>query len=166
MSGDHEAMEPCKEWHCFNLSLLPEIMDSNNRTLRYCHVTYVFQSESALYSWLNVKELLARNRYDIWRLSDSNGIQIHNHLVHIVQATIECRFSLKQVRNMIITYIQVLRADKYLQHNSIIWPVWLKGWVFVYELSGCGWVQIPLLSLKLQISHLFRARIFLTFRQL
>ena len=156
MSGDHEAMEPCKEWHCFNLSLLPESMDSNNRTLRYCHVTYVFQSESALYSWLNAKELLARNRYDIWRLSDSNGIQTHNHLVHIVQATIECRFSLKQVRNMIITYSQVLRADKYLQHN----------WVFVYELSGCGWVQIPLLSLKLQISHLFRASISLTFRQL
>ena len=21
---------------------------------------------------------------------------------------------------------------------SIIWPVWLNGWVFVYELSGCG----------------------------
>ena len=26
----------------------------------------------------------------------------------------------------------------YLQHRSIIWPVWLNGWVFVYELSGCG----------------------------
>ena len=23
-------------------------------------------------------------------------------------------------------------------HSSIIWPVWLNGWVFVYELSGCG----------------------------
>ena len=30
------------------------------------------------------------------------------------------------------------RADKYSQHSSIIWPVWLNGWVFVYELSGCG----------------------------
>ena len=30
------------------------------------------------------------------------------------------------------------RTDKYPQHNSIIWPVWLNGWVFVYELSGCG----------------------------
>ena len=131
-------MEPCKEWHCFNLSLLPESMDSNNRTIRYCHVTYVFQSESALYSWLNVKELLARNRYDIWRLSNSNGIRTHNHLVDIVQATIECRFSLKQVRDMIITYSQVHRTDKCLQHISIIWPVWLNGWVFVYKLSGCG----------------------------
>ena len=26
----------------------------------------------------------------------------------------------------------------YSQHCSIIWPVWLNGWVFVCELSGCG----------------------------
>ena len=29
------------------------------------HVTYAFQSESTLYSCLNVKELLARNRREI-----------------------------------------------------------------------------------------------------
>ena len=34
------------------------------------HVTYVFQSESTLYSCLNVKEVLARNRREIWSLSD------------------------------------------------------------------------------------------------
>ena len=28
-------------------------------TVRYKHITYVFHSESTLYSWLNVKELLA-----------------------------------------------------------------------------------------------------------
>ena len=33
------------------------------------HVTYAFQSESTLYSCLNVKELLARNRHKIWSLS-------------------------------------------------------------------------------------------------
>ena len=49
---------------------------------------------------------------------------------------IECRFNLKLVRNMIITYRQIHRTDKYSQHRSIIWPVWLNGWVFVYELSG------------------------------
>ena len=27
---------------------------------------------------------------------------------------------------------------KVSQHSSIIWSVWLNGWVFVYELSGCG----------------------------
>ena len=30
----------------------------------------------------NVKELLARSRHHIWSLSDSNGIQTYNHLVH------------------------------------------------------------------------------------
>ena len=36
-----------------------------------------------LYSFLclNVKELLARSRYNIWSLSVSNGIRTHNHLV-------------------------------------------------------------------------------------
>ena len=46
-----------------------------------CHVTYAFQSESTLYSCLSVKELLARNRYNIWSLSDCNATQIHKHLV-------------------------------------------------------------------------------------
>ena len=36
------------------------------------------------------------------------------------------------------TYSQMHRTDKYSQHSSIIWPVWPNGWVFVYELSGCG----------------------------
>ena len=30
------------------------------------------------------------------------------------------------------------RTDKYPQLSSIIWSVWPNGWVFVYELSGCG----------------------------
>ena len=30
------------------------------------------------------------------------------------------------------------RTDIYPQHGSIIWTVWLNGWVLVYELSGCG----------------------------
>ena len=55
-----------------------------------------------------------------------------------IQATRECRFPLKRLRDMIITYNQMYRTDKYSQHSSIIWPVWLNGWVFVYEPSGCG----------------------------
>ena len=35
-------------------------------------VTYAFQSESTLYSCLNVKQLLARSRREIWSLSDCN----------------------------------------------------------------------------------------------
>ena len=42
---------------------------------------YAFQSEPTLYNCLNVKELLAQNKHDIWNLSNSNGIRTHNHLV-------------------------------------------------------------------------------------
>ena len=51
-------------------------------TVYSCHVTYTFQSESTLYSCLNVKEFLARSRHEIWILSDCNGIRTHNHLVN------------------------------------------------------------------------------------
>ena len=44
-----------------------------------------------------------------------------------IQATIECGFTLKRVRDMIKTYSQMHRTDKYSQHSSIIWPVWLNG---------------------------------------
>ena len=37
-----------------------------------------------------------------------------------IQATIECKFTLTLVRDMIITYIQTHRTDKYSQHSSII----------------------------------------------
>ena len=44
-----------------------------------CHIRV--SSESTLYNCLNVKEFLARNRRDIWKLSDYNGTRTHNHLV-------------------------------------------------------------------------------------
>ena len=59
-----------------------ELLLQRTRILDVCyyHVMYAFQSESTLYSCLNVKQLLARNRRDIWILSDSNEIRTHNHL--------------------------------------------------------------------------------------
>ena len=50
-------------------------------TVCSCHVTYAFQSESTLYSCLNVKELLAQSRCKIWSLTDCNWTGTHNHLV-------------------------------------------------------------------------------------
>ena len=75
----------------------------------FYHVTYEFESESTLYSCLNVKELLARNRRHIWRLNDCNGTRTHNHLVR----------------------------KRTLNHLAKL-AIWLNGWMFVYELSGCG----------------------------
>ena len=111
-----------------------------------CHA-YAFQSESTLYSYLNVKELLARNRHDIWSPNDCNGTRIHKHLV--CKRSNGCGFTLSidfrvwihsemRMCDMIRTYSQMHLTDKYLQHSSIIWPVWLNGWVFLYKLVGCG----------------------------
>ena len=54
---------------------------NNYLTVCYYHVTYAFQNESTLYSCLNVKKFIARNRRDIWSLSDSSWIRTYNHLV-------------------------------------------------------------------------------------
>ena len=45
------------------------------------HATYMFDSEPTLCSCVNVKEVLVRNRRDVWSLSGSRGIRTHNHLV-------------------------------------------------------------------------------------
>ena len=50
-------------------------------TVCSCHVTYAFESESTLYSCLNVKELLARSRREIWRWSDCNWTRTQASLV-------------------------------------------------------------------------------------
>ena len=44
--------------------------------------------------------------------------------------------TLKRLLDMTRTYSEMHPTDKYSQH--MIWPVWLNGWVFVYELSGWG----------------------------
>ena len=58
-----------------------------------------------------------------------------------IQATIKCGFSLKRVHDMIRTYSQMHRTDKYSQPSSVIWPVGLNGLVFVYEQSVYGLVS-------------------------
>ena len=46
-----------------------------------CHVTYLFQNKSTLYSFLYVKELLPRSRREIWRSSECNWCRNPNNLV-------------------------------------------------------------------------------------
>ena len=76
-----------------------------------CYV--VFQSHSTYFSCLNIKQILSRNRLNIWNWSDSNGIRIHDYLV--------CKR----------TFNHLAKLTKRL-------PVWLNIWLFVYELSSCG----------------------------
>ena len=94
------------------------------QTACYCHVTYAFQSESTLYTVF------------AWMSRNSSPVSSKDFLD--IQDNIECGFTLKRVRDMTKTYSQMHRTDKYSQHSSTIWPVWLNGWVFVHEVSGCG----------------------------
>ena len=58
-------------------------------------------------------ELFARNRGDIWKISDCNGTRTHNHLVR------------KQALNPLTNLANLPK------------PVWLNGWVFAYKLRVC-----------------------------
>ena len=63
-------------------SLASVLTENRSCTACFCHVTYAFQSEFALYSCLNVKEVLAGKKRKIWILSDCNWTWTHDHLVH------------------------------------------------------------------------------------
>ena len=81
--------------------------------------------------WLWVQITLAPLKLPIWHL-----LWARSSLPF--RQTIEFGFTLKLIHDMIITYSQMHRTDKYSEHSLIIWPVSLNGWVFVLELSGCG----------------------------
>ena len=61
--------------------LFPVVISTVHFNVCPYHVTHAFHSEYTLYSCLNVKDLFAWNRHDIWRLSGCNGIRTHNHLI-------------------------------------------------------------------------------------
>ena len=79
---------------------------------------------------LNVKELLARNRRHIWRLSGSNGIRIHNHLVH----------------------------KRTLNHLAKLAN--LAKWLIVNLRTKCLWVRIPLMCFLVETPEYFNAALF------
>ena len=81
-------------------------------------------------SWLNC-------RVFIYKLNDcgSNGTQTHNHLVR--KGTLNHLAKLAKWSSCVVsTYLYGAFDCMFSQHSSIIWPVWLHDWVFVYELSG------------------------------
>ena len=102
------------------------------------HVTYAFQSASTLYSCLNVKELFAQSRLEIWSLSDCNWTRTQNHLVPWHSGDYRVWIHSETLRDMTRTYSQMHRTNNYSEQSSIIWPVWTNGWVFFYELNGSG----------------------------
>ena len=120
-----------------------------------------------LYSSLNVKELLAWNRRNIWSLSNSNRIQSLNHLAHKRTPNLCCEYlsiwciwlyviwlyvchvmygfqSESTVQSIVAWMSRNLLtkgAKSVVQYRSVIWPVWLNGWVFVHEV--CNYCENP-----------------------
>ena len=78
-SLNFQAMQ-ISTWRIFadegNIFYIPSM-----QTVCSYRVTVMFQSESTLSSCLNVKELLAQNRCDIWNLNECNRTRTNNHLV-------------------------------------------------------------------------------------
>ena len=103
-------LEKCSSLKYFGLNKAPP-RKYNQHKLYDC-MFFSCQSESTLYRCLNVKELLARSRREIWRLSDCNWTWTENHLV--------CKRTLNHLAKLAIS----------------LQPVWPNGWVFFYELSG------------------------------
>ena len=60
---------------------------------------------------------------------------------------IQATHTLKHVSDMIKTYSQMHRTDKYSQHSSIIWLVWLNGKSVCLRTKWL-WVPVPLQSIK------------------
>ena len=98
---------------------------------------------------LNVKELLARSRRHIWLWVRITFLSIKLRMWRLLRAkssltfrqTIEYRFTLRLVRNMIITYSQIHRADKWLSFRLRTKWLWVRITVlsdnFVLHCNQC-----------------------------
>ena len=107
--------------------------------------------------WLCVQIPLLWPKLQICRL-----LQARSSLTF--RTTIECGFTLKLARDMVIAYSQMHHRNNYLQHSLFIWLVWLNGWVFVYELIGCG-IEPSCHHLYFRYWLIFLVRSSLTFRE-
>ena len=114
------------------------------------HVTYAFQSESKLYSYLNVKELLAPSRSKIWSLSDCNWTRTHNHLVHKWTLNHLAKLAKWSSRVLICTvhltvcsyhvmYVFQSESTFYRCLNVKELFAWSRG--EIWSLSNCNWTR-------------------------
>ena len=96
-------------------------------TVCSCHFTYAFQSESTLYSYLNVKELFAGNRCDIRSLSVCCRTQTHNHLV--------CKQTLNQLAKLTKKLSYVVSTYLYDAFDSMLLSchVRLSEWIHLSQ---------------------------------
>ena len=79
------------------------------------HVTYAFQRESTLYSFLNLKELLARSRCEIWRFRDWNCTRTQNHLIR--------KRTLSHLAKMVSSPVAVIETGAKDRKHFCLWFV-------------------------------------------
>ena len=97
--------------HIWSLSDSSEIR-THNHLVRKETIRPVWLNGSRT-KWLWVRISLLSLKLQIWRL-------LRERSALAFRQTIECGFTLKLVRDMIITYSQIHHTDKYSQHSSII----------------------------------------------
>ena len=83
-------------------------------TICSSHVTYALQREFTLFSCLNVKELLARSRREIWSLSDCQWTQTQNLLV--------CKRTLNHFAKLAKTLASVLSTYLHCACDCLFFP--------------------------------------------
>ena len=124
-----------------------------------CHVTYTFKSEPHVHSCLNVKELLARNRREIWSLSDCNGIRTHNHLV------CKCSFTQSVIRVEHRSQFERCNVWRPLFDATFIWCIgristesdWHYSWHWKGLLANyCSRLPSWYLKFILQLDDIFK----------
>ena len=98
----------------------------------FVFVTISWFTEALTSRWVSVHETRCIFEYIFW--TSTNKLTKLDQLIDINKGG----FTLKRVGDMTKTYSCMHRTDKYSQHSWIILPVRLNGWVFVYELSSCG----------------------------
>ena len=110
------------------------------------HVTYEFESESTLYSCLNVKKLLARSRRHIWRLSECNGTRTNKHLVHKRKLN-DLAKPAKWFSCVVSTYLYGAFDCMFLWCHVRVWE-----WIHTLQLNECQGTpcskQAPYLKIK------------------
>ena len=88
------------EFSISKLSYMAVFMKLGEKRVFGIFTWYAFQSEFTLHSCLNIKELLSRNKRDIWKSSDCNGTRNHHHLA--------CKRTLNHLANPAWVFVNVL----------------------------------------------------------
>ena len=108
-----------------------EQYQKSNQSCMFFSCLVAFQSESTLYSCLNVKELLAWSRREKWGLSDWNWTGIQNHLF--------LKRTLNRLAKVAWWFSCVLRTYLHSAFDCMFlsWHVPVSEWIHNVYLSQC-----------------------------